>query len=238
VASVILGSVGVRFLRISALVVLCAVVAVVAAQDALSLGQVPPSWPTYRDARRGFELRLPPGWKAGTTFLQTHAFAVLRRRNPRLARQYEKMLRAAPRSSVWFVAVDTSSFALSHSLTRDGGSYGLFPTIFVMPESRVKKAYAGAATAVVPEDWRGRTPDTNRSDCDANFKRHPICLDVYQTFRGDLYLDLWHVMARPSGRVALVAGYARGQNIDQSGALLSQPSQAVWEAARELVRYT
>jgi hypothetical protein len=199
---------------------------------------VPPGWPEHRDVQKGFELRLPPGWKAGTSFLRTPAFRRLRARLPRVAAQYAEMLRKASRNGVWFIAIDTSAFATSHALNSTAGSYGLFPAIFVMPERVARKVYVGAATRVVPADWRGRVPDTNRSNCDASFDRLPICLDVYETFRGDLYIDLWHVMHRPAGRTSLVAGFARGQNIDPSGTLLGQPSQAVWEAARESVRYT
>jgi hypothetical protein len=210
----------------------------VTAPAARATTMVPPSWPTHRDTAHGFEVRLPPGWKAGTTFLRAAAFRRFRARDPRLARQYETMLRSAAKNGVWFVAVDTSSFALSHALNQSAGSYGLFPVIFVMPERLARTPYSGAATKVVPTDWHGRLPDPNRSNCEATFSRLPICLDVFPTFRGDLYIDLWHVTRRPVGRTPLVAGFARGQNIDATGALLSQPSQTVWETARELVRYT
>jgi hypothetical protein len=199
-------------------------------------GAVPPSWPRYVDARNGFELRLPPGWKAGTSFLTTHAYAVLRRRLPADARDYAAMLHSAYRHGVLFIAVESSTISLEHALRVDGGSYGLFPTIFVVQGPRGGGVPAAFHDFVVPVAWAGGSL-TPASNCGRTFGRLVICDDVYQAAWGDLYVDFAPIPHAPPGRAPLVAGFARGQLLEPNGGLLADPATPVWETVRSIIGY-
>lgn len=198
---------------------------------------VPPTWPRYVDTRDGFELQLPPGWKTGTAFLTTHAYAVLRRRNPSAARGYAAMLRAAPRHGVLLIAVDSSTTSLEHALRSDGGGYGLFPTIFIVRGSRSGVLPLGVSDFVVPVDWSGGTP-TPATDCRRKLvPPQIICTSVYRTYLGDVYVDFQPVARPPAGRAPLVAGFVRAPVLEPNGGMLADPATPVWVAVRAIIRY-
>jgi hypothetical protein len=198
---------------------------------------VPPGWPRYVDSRNGFELQLPPGWKTGTSFLTTHAYAVLRRRIPSAARGYAAMLRAAPGHGVLFIAVDSSTISLEHALRFDGGSYGLFPAIFVVRGSRNDMVPVDVHDFVVPFNWAAGTLNASASNCRPTFGRQIVCNNVYRTYLGDVYVDFWRVPGARPGRAPLVAGFVRGQLLEPNGGLLADPATPVWEAVRAIIRY-